>query len=77
MALAVWNLTVVVLLGEWVVAVFAHFTGLFFAAENGIGEAVVVHETVSWFALVADNHVAQSDVTGAVQDSLFALSVFG
>ena len=77
MALAVWNLAVVVLLDEWVVAVFAHFTRLLFAAENGIGEAVVVHETVSWFALVADNHFAQSDVTGTVQDSLFALSVFG
>jgi hypothetical protein len=39
---------------------------LFFTAKNGVGDAVVVHEAVSWFALVADNHVAQSDVTGAV-----------
>ena len=76
MALAVGYLTVVVFFEEGVVTVFANFAGLFFTAENRVGDAVVVHEAVSWFALVADNHVAQSNVTRAVQDSLFALSVF-
>ena len=66
MALAVGYLAVVVFFEEGVVTVFANFARLFFTAENRVGDAVVVHETVSWFALVTDNHVAQSDVTGAV-----------
>ncbi len=66
MALAVGYLAVVVFFEEGVVTIFANFSRLFFTAENRVGDAVVVHETVSWFALVTDNHVAQSDVTSAV-----------
>jgi hypothetical protein len=65
-AFAVGDFAVVVLFKEGVVAVLADFTLLFFAAENGVGETVVVHETVSGFTLVADNHVTESEVLGAV-----------
>ena len=66
----------IVLFEEGVVAVLADFSLLLFAAEDGVGKAVVVHETVSGFTLVADNHVAESEVLSAVQDSLSAISIF-
>ena len=75
-AFAVGNFTVVVLLEKWVVTVCAYFADLFFAAKNEVGDAVVIHETVSWFALITNDHVIQGEVSSTVQDSLFALSVF-
>ncbi len=65
-ALAVGDFAVVVLFEEGVVAVLADFALLFFAAEDGVGETVVVHETVSGFTLVANDHITESEVLGAV-----------
>ena len=76
MVFAVRNFTVAVLFEKWVVAILAYLTLLFFAAKDRVGEAVIVDQTVSRFALITDKHVTESNVLGAVKYSLFAISVF-